>query len=148
MGDYHQTTTIEAPRAAVWDLIALQSNWSLWTPARQVVVDPPGSSEPNGVGAVRHMRALGPLGAREEITAFEPPELFAYRLLRGLPVRNYEASMRLVESGDATVLDWSGTWDDLAGFMQRPMAGFMQRTVTKMAGGIKAEAERRAAGDD
>ena len=145
MGEFTEMTTIEAPRDVVWGLISIQENWSRWAPAREVVLDPPGSPEPNGVGAVRHMRAVGRIGAREEIIAYDPPSYLAYRLLVSFPVRNYTAHMRLAEAGKATALEWSAEWDDPLGFAEGAVTRVMRRIVQKMAAAIKADAEQDAA---
>jgi ligand-binding SRPBCC domain-containing protein len=147
MGEINETTTIKAPLQAVWDLISVQANWSVWTPARQVVLDPPGAPDPNGVGAVRVMRVAGPIAVREEIVAYDPPTAMSYRLRSSFPVRNYLAHMRLEDSDGETVLTWSATWDDRVGFVSGLLLRYMTRTVRKMSAGIKAESERHSADD-
>jgi len=147
MGEFSETTTIEAPRDAVWDLISVQQNWSIWTPAREVILDPPGDPVPDGVGAVRAMRVVGPIAPREEILEYEPPEHMAYRLVAQFPTRNYVAHMRLDDDGGVTRLEWSAKWDDRFGFAAGVVARSLTRIVRKMSDGIKAEAEQRAAGD-
>lgn len=147
MAEHSLITTIAAPRQVVWELISKQANWSMWTPARRVRLDPRGAPEPDGVGAVRHMVVAGRFGAREQITDYVAPERLAYQLLGSFPVRGYVSELRLVDEGASTRLEWSAKWDDRGPILGGLAGRFMVRTIAKMATGIKEAAERRASAD-
>ena len=49
---------------------------------------------PNGVGAIRRFER-GRFTTRERVTEFAPDRRLSYRLLSGLPLRDYEAHIDL-----------------------------------------------------
>jgi hypothetical protein len=146
MGELTRSSTIGASRSQVWDLISIQTNWSIWSPARRVTLDPEGSPEPDGLGAVRLMHA-GPVTAREEIIVYDAPAHMAYRLLGSFPARDYVSHIRLIEAEASTELTWSAEWADRPGPLGPATDWVMGRTIARMLAGIKSEAERRAAAD-
>lgn len=148
MGELSETTTIRAPRDEVWALISVQENWADWVPSRKATLERTGSPEPDGVGAVRLIGIVGPIGIREEITAYDAPGRMAYRMASRFPVRDYRADMRLTADGDETVLEWSAEWVDRWGFTSGAAKRSLGRSIARMASGIKAEAERRSSLDD
>ena len=71
------------------------------------------------------MRSRG-IVIEEEITAFEPPKYLAYRLVGGIPVRNYEAEVRFDPSDSGTSILWIVHFDALIPFTGRLMARMIQ----------------------
>ena len=59
-----------------------------WAPVRKVALEREGDPPPDGVGAIRVL-SRPPLKIREQITDVDAPVRLAYRLLSGLPVRDY-----------------------------------------------------------
>lgn len=60
----------------------------------------------NGVGAVREATALG-MWLREQITAYDRPRSYSYRIVRSFPVFDHEGgTLTLVPSGDGTSVTW------------------------------------------
>jgi uncharacterized protein YndB with AHSA1/START domain len=96
---------VPAPREDVWKLLADYEGWAEWSDLEEVVVRHPGDPAPGGLGAIRVLRSRG-LALQEEVTAFEPPERMTYTLTEGLPVRDYEAEVRLSPVADGTELTW------------------------------------------
>jgi len=43
---------------------------------------------------------------REQLTAFDPPNHFAYRALSGIPVRSHTGTVELRPDGDRTRVTW------------------------------------------
>ncbi len=78
------------------------------TPVRTSTLDREGTPAPNGVGAVRRLTIVGP-PLVEEITAYEAPHRFAYRLISGLPVRDHVGEVTLREQGGGTHITWKLT---------------------------------------
>src|SRR5258705_10505009 len=60
--------------------------WERWAGVKEVVLRQTGDPPPNGLGAIRVIRARG-MAFEEEITAFEPPRRMGYRLVAGAPGR-------------------------------------------------------------
>jgi uncharacterized protein YndB with AHSA1/START domain len=88
----------------VWQLLADSSTWPEWGIWDARSLERQGSPPPEGVGAVRELKT-GRVVVREEIVAFDPPRRVGYRLLSGLPVRDYEAEVTLEpgEQGSALI---------------------------------------------
>lgn len=99
---------IDAPPAAVWDVLSHHEGMPAWTPLRRVTLEPAGAEERNGVGAIRVLHApLVPYRLREEITRFEPPVLLGYTLRQGLPTSDHHGLITLAPDGHGTILTWT-----------------------------------------
>ena len=96
---------IEAPIETVFAVLTDHEGMVRWSRAREVVLRHPGDPEPNGVGAVRVIRASG-LAIEEEITAFDPPKRMEYRIVAGLPVRDHHGEIHLEPAGRSTRVVW------------------------------------------
>jgi hypothetical protein len=132
-----------APRDVVWSILADGGSWSQWGPWTKSDLERAGQPEPGGVGAIKRL-ARGRLRLREEVTEFEPPTRYGYRLLSGLPVRNYGAQVVLSDTAGGTRIHWHSQFDarfpGTGGLIRRSL----QRAVSDVAGRLAAEAERRA----
>ena len=74
-------------------------------------------SLPPGVGALREVIAAG-MWLREEITAFDAPRSYAYRIVRSFPPTDHEGgTVECIPSGDGTRVLW------LTGFTHPAYAG-------------------------
>jgi hypothetical protein len=98
-----------APAASIWALLEDTDNWSVWGPWRESELEREGSPPPSGVGAIRRLR-VGRRVLREETTVFEPDREMAYRILSGIPVRNYEGRVRLDQVGSTATITWSSSF--------------------------------------
>ncbi|HUO41109.1 MAG TPA: SRPBCC family protein [Mycobacterium sp.] len=68
-----------------------------------------GSSGP-AVGALREVIGVG-TWLREEITAFDAPRSYSYRIVRGFPVFDHEGgTLMFTPFGDGTHVDWVTTY--------------------------------------
>jgi uncharacterized protein YndB with AHSA1/START domain len=137
------SATTSAPVDAVWALLADTTTWPGWAPmVRTVRYEREGDAARDAVGAIRFL-GVGRFGGREEITALEPPHHFAYRMVSGLPVRGYAASVDLVadDHGGSTIT-WSARWERARPewFWRR----FLHMTVTRLARGLARRAEVEA----
>src|SRR4051812_387474 len=73
-------TTVAVPIDSVWDKLTNHVGMSSWGPGITVTMDKPGTTDPNGVGAVRRISSPGPgSDIVEEVVTFEAPNLFGYR---------------------------------------------------------------------
>ena len=129
-----------APRDTVWAVLADARSWHTWGPWDRAELEREGHDVADGVGAIR-VFTRRPITSREEVVAFEPPLRLAYRLLSGLPVREYRAEVRLTADGAATEIHWRSEFESgVPG-----MAAFIGRIVPRVAADMAAEAQRRAA---
>jgi uncharacterized protein YndB with AHSA1/START domain len=113
------------------------------TPLRKSTLDREGTPAPNGVGAVRRLELVGP-AIVEEITEFERPNRYVYKLLKGLPVKDHTGTVDLREGATGgTEITYTVTSTPTV-----PLAGLVLGPVLKksiadfLKGSIKA-AERR-----
>ena len=63
-----------------------------------------------GVGALREVTGLG-MRFREEITAYDAPRSYSYRIVRSFPAFDHEGgTLTFSPSGDGTSVDWVTTY--------------------------------------
>ncbi|BDB44062.1 MULTISPECIES: SRPBCC family protein [Mycobacterium] len=106
MIEFTLTRTTSAPIEAVFDRLTDHRNYKNISPLRTSELVRPGDTEPNGVGALRRMGLIGPAQI-EEVTEFERPTRFGYRLRSGLPVRDHTGTVELAESETGTRVTYS-----------------------------------------
>ena len=142
--DSRFTRRIDAPIEVVWDVLTDHAAYRSWTPVPTSRLVTPGSSEPNGVDAVRFL-GVGPLGTKEKVLVSEPPRHLAYTVVSGLPVREYRADARLAEGdGNGTELEYTGSFRPLVPGTG-PVLGLLIRTaLSALVGSLARESERRA----
>ena len=67
-------------------------------------------SQQPGIGALREATAVG-MWLREEITAYDPPRSYAYRIVRSIPVFDHDGgSVTLTSSVDGTLVCWTTSY--------------------------------------
>jgi uncharacterized membrane protein len=97
---------VMAPAPRVFAVLSDHEGMPGWFPAREVVRRRPGAPHPDGVGAVRVVRAAG-LAVEEAVTAYEPGERLAWVLVAGAPLRAARSEVRLRAEGAGTRVLWS-----------------------------------------
>lgn len=98
---------IAAPIDQVWLHYTNHRGWEQLMGAGQVILDPEGQSEPNGVGCVRHVRVAGLEMVAEEITRFDAPSRMEYRIVKGGgPIRSHAGEVLLREQSGGTLVTW------------------------------------------
>jgi uncharacterized protein YndB with AHSA1/START domain len=101
-------TTVAVPIDSVWDKLTNHVGMSSWGPGITVTMDKPGTSDPNGVGAVRRISSPGPgPDIVEEVVTFEAPNLFGYKALSGTPFPGYAGEVRLTPAGSGTHISYT-----------------------------------------
>jgi uncharacterized protein YndB with AHSA1/START domain len=135
---------VKAPPETVFDVLTDHRRYAELTLLRRSELEREGEQDPNGVGAIRRLTAVGP-PMREEVIAFERPSRFSYTVLSGLPVRDHVGTVSLEPVGDRTRVTYA-----LRTTPTVPIAGGLVVAATKQAinqllNGVSAEAERRAA---
>src|ERR1700722_17472977 len=105
MASFTLQSTIAAPIEVVFDVLTDHRGYSKLTPLRSSTLEREGEPAPNGVGAVRVLKLAGP-PIREEVTEFDAPSRFAYKMLSGAPVKSHTGTVELASSGSGTTLVW------------------------------------------
>jgi uncharacterized protein YndB with AHSA1/START domain len=136
--------TVAAPPEVVWEVVADLRGMGDYTRVRKVELEREGEPPPNGVGAIRVVHLIGP-PIREEITAFEPPRRFAYRMLSGAPVRDHVGTIELSPAGEGTRMSYVVETTPTVPLVGFAVVAVVRKTVEDIAAGIAAEAQRRAA---
>lgn len=136
--------TVAAPPDVVFDVLVDHRGYAAITPLRRVDLEHEGNPAPNGVGAVRALRLAGP-PMREEVTVFDRPRRFGYRLLSGAPVRDHTAEVTLSDvAGQTRVVYRIETTPTVPRVAAPVIVAVVRRTVKMLLAGIVKEAERRA----
>jgi uncharacterized protein YndB with AHSA1/START domain len=128
-----------APIHRVWKLLSEQEQWPSWSGFESVVIEEAGDPVRDGVGAVRRTK-LGRTIGREEVTRFDAPHTYGYRLLSGLPIRNYEALVMLNETSGGTQIKWQSTFQEKIPFTGAMVARRLQTFLNDLATRLAAAA--------
>ena len=136
-----------APPEAVWQVLADFASWKDWGPYQRTYRERDGATEPDGLGAIR-VYVVGPVRSREEITVFDPPHRFGYRILSGFPARDYNSLVTLEPTVDGgTSITWRSQFDGKprgTGWIMRvgmvPYLMFLARMSGRVAARRSAEA--------
>jgi uncharacterized protein YndB with AHSA1/START domain len=131
--------TAAAPVDTVWSVLAAQAGMATWAPVRKVTLERQGDPPPDGVGTIRVL-SRPPLTIREQITAVEAPVRLVYRMLSGMPVRDYVGETTLTARDGATEIRWRVTMT--ARFPGVTVA--VRSVVHALVDGLVAESERIA----
>lgn len=127
-----------ADAATLFRLVSDGARWSDWAkpviPASSWVTE--GDPAPGGVGAIRKLGA-GPLGVKEQTTAYEQNRLHAYALLTPGPVNNYRAEVRLTPRAEGgTDIRWTGAFEEkipgTGKIAQKAFTGLISKIADKL----------------
>ena len=126
MPEFQLQVTVAARREAVWRVFTDHKGMERWAGAKEVVLRQQGDPPPNGLGAIRVIRSGG-IAIEEEITAFDAPKRMAYRMVGGLPVKNYEADVSFEPSESGTRVVWNVRFDPVIPFTGGLLARLIRR---------------------
>src|SRR5262245_11963851 len=101
MASFTFTRQVAAPPETVFEVLTDHRRYNQLTPLRKSELEREGEPAPNGAGAVRSLRAVGP-PLREEVLAYEPAARFSYQLRSGLPVRDHVGTVELAPEAGGT----------------------------------------------
>ncbi|MBV1860297.1 MAG: SRPBCC family protein [Nannocystaceae bacterium] len=131
-----QSVNTSASAERMWEVLTEHECMPRWFPAiRKVTLDPPGQTERNGLGAVRHVKALGPLVV-EEVVEWDAPHRYAYVLLRGAPIRDHRGEVSVLETPQGARATWSIRFRPmipLSGLVLRPVMNRLARNLLRGA---------------
>ena len=142
--EHHATTT--ADPATVYALLRDGAGWPTWSPIESFELERPGTSEPEGLGAVRLFRSGRVIG-HDEIVELIPDRRFSYNHTSNLPIRNYRADVDLEPIPQGTAIRWVSAFDPkLPGtgwLMRRALDGFIAKLTDGLAEHATAVADGR-----
>ena len=144
MASFTLTREVDAPPETVFDVLTDHRGYAALTPLRKSVLEREGELDPNGVGAIRKLSAIGP-PMREEVIAFERPSRFSYTVLSGLPVRDHIGTVSLEPSDGGTRVVYALRTTPTLPVVGGAVVAAVKQGVTQLLNGVSAEAERRAA---
>jgi uncharacterized protein YndB with AHSA1/START domain len=136
------TETSRAGIDAVFKTMTDHRSMSEWTPLRKSTLDREGTPDPNGVGAVRRLSLVGPPMV-EEITEYEAPHRFAYKMLSGLPVKDHVGRVELREANGGTEISYTVTSTPTIPGAAVVMKPILKKAIGDMVKGAAKAAERR-----
>ena len=124
MIEIHQTLASTAPPERLFAVLTDHRAMPRWfPPIRRVDLDPEGSPDPNGLGAVRKVHALGP-PIVERVVEWEPPRRYVYVLEAGAPIRNHRGEVRVEAAPGGSKATWTITFAPVI-----PGTGWLVRAV-------------------
>jgi uncharacterized protein YndB with AHSA1/START domain len=141
MIDFTIERVVSAPIDAVFTVLTDHRGYASMTPLRRSELEREGTPPPNGVGAIRRLSLAGP-PMREEVTAYEPPRRFAYRLLSGLPVRDHTGDVSLEEVAGGTRVTYRVRSTARTPATEPVIGLVLRQAIGRLAAGVANTAER------
>jgi Polyketide cyclase / dehydrase and lipid transport len=142
MAEFVISKTVAARPETVFDLFTDHRNYAEITPIRSSELEREGDPPPNGVGAIRALRLVGP-PIREEMTGYDRPTHFSYRMLSGVPVREYDATVNLAPVDRGTALSYRVTVTPAIPALGFAVGWAIGAGLRVLLRGLVSEAERR-----
>src|SRR3954471_6117572 len=138
----HRAITTADP-ATVYALLRVGATWPEWGPVDSVELEREGTSEREGVGAVRVLRT-GRVTGRDTIVELVEDRRFSYTHESSLPVKDYRGDVDLepVEGGTEVrwVSEFSPKFPGTGALVRRGLDGFIARLVDGLAARATADA--------
>lgn len=135
---------VAAPPETVFEVFVDHRGYSAITPLRRSELEREGDPAPNGVGAIRVLRSVGP-PLREEVLTYEEPHRFSYKLLSGAPLKDHVGTVELTAQGSGTRVVYAVRTMPTVPVVGPVVVAVAKQGVKQLLNGIAKEAERRAA---
>lgn len=142
MANFTLRASIAAPVEVVFDVLTDHRGYADITALRSSTLEREGDPAPNGVGAIRVLRLVGP-PIREEVTAFDRPRRFGYKMLSGAPVRTHTATVELAPEDGRTALTWHVNSVPSIPIPDAVWGATVRPVINHLLQGVVKEAERR-----
>ena len=134
--------TFNAPIQKVWDKLIDHEAMTQWWPFKEVRLIQPGDEDKNGPGAIREMKGMGSTLV-EQVTHWNPPYSYHYRLVKGAPIKDHAGSVELTEVDGKTHMRWTinfnpgipGTGGMTKGVLQKLLTNVMSKLQSNMNAG-------------
>ncbi len=143
MASFTLVREVDAPPEVVFDVLTDHRRYAEITRLRKTELEREGDPAPNGVGAIRVLRAVGP-PIREEVVVYERPSRFSYKVLSGLPLRDHLGTVSLEPSEGGTKVTYALKAIPTVPFAGKVVMIGLERAVTELLNGVVSESERRA----
>ncbi len=134
---------VNAPPETVFDVLTDHRRYAEITPIRKSELEREGEPTPNGVGAIRVLRSVGP-PLREETIVYEEPSRFSYKLLSGAPLRDHVGTVELTPLERGTKVTYAVRTTPTLPLIGGVAVAVAKFGVKQLVDGIVAESERRA----
>ena len=137
----------DAPAQIVWDVIADVRRYPEWAGTTKAELEREGAPDPDGVGAIRRMQSRRrgrTVVVREEVTTFDPPARLGYRMLSGVPVRDYAAEVTVAPRDGGSELHWRSRFRPRFPGTGRLLKRALDDVIAELTARAAREAERRA----
>jgi uncharacterized protein YndB with AHSA1/START domain len=107
MAEIHMKKRFAAPPEKVFAAITDHVGMQKWMPGSKITLDREGVPAPNGLGAVRRIRAGG-LTILEEVVHFDPPREMRYKVLKAGPIIAHLGTIRVLPAEDGgSLIDYT-----------------------------------------
>lgn len=124
----HASIESEAPAETLWSVLTRHEDMPRWAkPVKRVHLDPAGAPDRDGLGAVRHVHAIGP-AIVERIVEWQPPQRYVYRLEGGAPIKQHRGEVNVQDLGGRSRATWDIEFKPVI-----PFTGFVIKAVLKKA---------------
>ncbi len=140
--DFVLTRTTTASPEAVFDTLTDHASYKDMTPLRTSVLERPGDTDTNGVGARRRIGVVGPTQV-EEVTVFERPTRFAYKLISGLPVREHVGTVEITATPGGSRIDYRVQSTPALPGLGLVLTPVLKQAIAGLLGGVVKAAEKR-----
>jgi uncharacterized protein YndB with AHSA1/START domain len=136
---------VGAPPDVVFEVLTDHRGYADITAVRRSELEREGDPAPNGTGAIRVLRSVGP-PLREEVLAYVPPSRFSYTVLSGVPVRDHVGTVSLEPVDGGTRVTYAVKSIPTVPVGAGLVMAVVRRAVGMLLDGVAVEAERRASG--
>jgi uncharacterized protein YndB with AHSA1/START domain len=147
MASFTMERRVAAPPEVVFDVLTDHRGYADITPVRSVELEREGDPAPNGVGAIRVLRSVGP-ALREEVVAYRRPSRFSYTVLSGAPMRDHMGTVELTEDGEGTRIVYAVRLIPSLPVGGAAVVFVIRQAIKRLLDGVTAESERRASAPD
>jgi uncharacterized protein YndB with AHSA1/START domain len=135
------TARSTAPPERLFATLADVPGWPRWMLARRAELEREGVPAPGGVGAIRRLGG-GPFSSREEITEYDPPRHLGYRVVSGLPVRDYRADVDFTGDDRGTTITWAASFEPAMPGTGAFLRWVLRQVIRSVASGLARDGER------
>jgi uncharacterized protein YndB with AHSA1/START domain len=142
MASFTLEREIAAPAEVVFDVLTDHRGYADITAARRSELEREGEPAPNGVGAIRVIRSVGP-PLREEVLAYQRPSRFSYTVLSGAPIRDHAGTVELIPRGEGTKVVYAVRMTPTVPLVGGVVVLAIKQAIKRLLDGVSAESERR-----
>ena len=129
----------DAPKAVLVERLRDTLNWPEWSPMTAAAIERPGADgSSSSPGEIRRFTSGKTVG-REEVLAVEGDVALRYRLLEGLPMRDYIGEVVIEDRDGRRLVTWSSQFEPkipMTGWLFKAgMGGFFDKLLDGLIAG-------------